>query len=311
VFFAWFQSLLENSLFSLLKKPFSSKLEEEGNLPGFSPPPPFVCNDHLFSLLSFSLLERTPSNLEFSLDFSLDLFIDLSQILNIQQQQRISLECLPLRLYGRICAGLKTGFFQVRYAPLHQPKPDTCLSSISTGAPASWRTPQRLLSTTTRRSVVRTLLRVDLTRWRVVATRCPVSADVILRSCCCVLSCSLICSVTFCYFLLSSCFVISPFSVVFRCFGVDFLFLYFLFPFGSFFSTVTSRLNLHGVFGRLFRCLNGVFGLPMVVSIIVCAAARVHLGLHSCHSFSLLVAVNSLVRALASLLLLYCISFVV
>jgi hypothetical protein len=262
-------------------------------------------------LLSFSLLERTPSNLEFSLDFSLDLFIDLSQILNIQQQLWISLECLPLRLYGRICAGLKTGFFQVRYAPLHQPKPDTCLSSISTGAPASWRTSQRLLSTTTRRSVVRTLLRVDLTRWRVVATRCPDSADVILRRCCCVLSCFLICSVTFCYFLLSSCFVISPFSSVCRCFGVDFLFLYFLFPFGSFFSTVTSRLNLHGVFGRLFRCLNGVFELPMVVSIIVCAAARVHLGLHSCHSFSLLVAVNSLVRALASLLLLYCFSFVV
>jgi hypothetical protein len=35
---------LENSLFSLLKKPFSSLLEEEGNLPGSSPPPPSVCN---------------------------------------------------------------------------------------------------------------------------------------------------------------------------------------------------------------------------------------------------------------------------
>jgi hypothetical protein len=48
----------------------------------------------------------------------------------------------------------------------------------------------------------------------------------------------------------------------------------------------------------------------MVVSIIVCAAARVYLRLHSCHSFSLLVSVNSLVRAETNLLLMYCIFFV-
>jgi hypothetical protein len=257
-------------------------------------------------LLSFSL-ERTPSNLEFSLDSSLDLFIDLSRILNIQRKLWIVLECLPLRLFGRICAGLKTGFFQVRFAPLHQPKPDTCLSSITTDVPASRRTPQRPLPTITRRSVICTLLRVDLTRWRVVATCCPEYADPSLRSRSCVLSCfNNICLVTFCYFLLSSCFVVGPSCVVLRCFGVDFLFLYFWFPFGSFFSMVTSHLNLHGVFGHLFRCLNGVFGLPMVVSIIVCAAARVHLGLHSCHSFSLQASVNSLVRALASWFLMYC-----
>jgi hypothetical protein len=145
---------------------------------------------------------------------------------------------------------------------------------------------------------------VDLTCRRVVATCCLESANVHLRSSSCVLSFFLICCITFCYFLLSYCFVGSPFYVVFRCFGVDFLFLYFLLSFGSFFSTVTSRLNLHGVFRRLFRCLNGVFGLPMVVSIIVCATARVHLELHLCHSFSLPASVNPLVRAFASLFLL-------
>jgi hypothetical protein len=55
---------------------------------------------------------------------------------------------------------------------------------------------------------------------------CPESADVILRSCSCVLGCFLICSVTFCYFLLSSCFVVSPFCVVFRYLRVDFLFIF-------------------------------------------------------------------------------------
>ena len=155
------------------------------------------------------------------------------------------------------------------------------------------------------------LLRVDVTRWRVVSTHCPKSADVPLRSSCCVLSFFLICCVTFCNFLLLSCFVVSLFCLVFRCFGVDFLFLYFWFSFGSFFFTVTSHLNLHGLFGRLFRCLNEVFGLPMVVSIIVCAVIRVFLGLHSHHCFSLLASKNSLVLALASLcLLLYCIFFV-
>jgi hypothetical protein len=112
-------------------------------------------------------------------------------------------------------------------------------------------------------------------RRRVVTTRCPESAVVHLRSNCCVLSLFLICYVTLCNFLLGFCLVACFFCLVFRCFGVDFIFLYFWLPFGSFFSTVTSHLNLHGLFGRLFRCLNGVFGLPMVVSIIVCAAARV------------------------------------
>jgi hypothetical protein len=153
----------------------------------------------------------------------------------------------------------------------------------------------------------------------VVATRCPESAVVPLRSSCCVLSFFLICCVTFCNFLLLSYFAVCSFCLVFRCFGVDFIFLYFWFPFGSFFSIVTSHLNLHGLFGRLFRCLNGVYGLPMVVSIIVCAAARVFLRLlshrvilrlHSHHSFSLLASENYLVRALASLfLLLYCFLF--
>ena len=123
--------------------------------------------------------------------------------------------------------------------------------------------------------MVCTLLQVDLTHRRVVATCCPESADVPLRSSYCVLSFLLICYVTFCNFLLLSCFVVSLFCLVFGCFGVDFLFLYFWFPFGSFFSTVTSHLNLHGLFGCLFRCLNGIFRLPMVVSIIVCTAARV------------------------------------
>ena len=171
-----------------------------------------------------------------------------------------------------------------------------CHSSITIDALASSRTPQRPLSTTIHRSEVCTLLRVDQMHRRVVATRCSESADVLLHSSNCFLSFFLICCVTFCYFLLSSSFVVSPFCVVFRCFGVDFFFFYFLFPFGSFFSMVTSHLNLHGIFGRLFRRLNGVFRFPMVVSIIVCATARVLLELHSHHSFSLLASVNSLFR---------------
>jgi hypothetical protein len=220
---------------------------------------------------------------------------------------------------GRICVGLKTGFFQVRSAPLHQPKPGTRRSSITTDAPAPRRSPQRALSITTRRSVVCTLLRVDLTRRRVVATCCPESTVVHYRSSCCVLSLFLICYITLCNFLLDFCWVACFFCLVFRCLGVDFIFFYFWLPFGSFFSTVTSHLNLHGLFGRLFRCLNGVFGLPMVVSIIVCAAARVILrlhshrvclGLHSHHSFSLLASEYYLVRALASLYLpMYCCLF--
>jgi hypothetical protein len=292
----------ENSPFSLLKKPLWSKLEEEGKPSGFSPPPPFFCcNGHL-PLLSFSLFERSPFSLEFSLDLTLDLVIDLSLTLNIQQD----LWSAPFRLFpalerllhhhnGRICVGLKTGFFHIRSAPIHQPKPDTRLSAITIDVPAPRRTPQWFFLTTTRRSVVHKLLRVDLTRR---STRYLESADAmprVLRSCCCVLS----------FFLYCFC----PFCLVLRCFGVDFLILfwftvYFLFPFGSFFSTVTFHLNLHGVFGRLFRCLNGVFGLPMVVSIIVCAAARVFLGLHSCHFFSLLASESFLVRVLA--ILLYC-----
>jgi hypothetical protein len=137
-----------NSPFSLLKTPSSTKLEEEGKPPGFSPPPPsFCCNDHL-SLLSFSLFERTPPHLEFSLDPSLDLFIDLSLTLKIQHKLwiaflRISpaLERLLHLQNGWICVGLKTGFFQVRSAPLHQPKPDTRRSSITIDAPAPRRSP--------------------------------------------------------------------------------------------------------------------------------------------------------------------------
>jgi hypothetical protein len=109
-------ALPRNSPFSLLKKPFGSKLEEEGNLSGFSPPPPFFCcNGHL-PLRSFSLFERSP----FSLDLSLDLVIDLSLTLNTQQELWSAPLCLFLaleRLFhhhnGRICVGLKTGFFLV------------------------------------------------------------------------------------------------------------------------------------------------------------------------------------------------------
>ena len=156
-----------------------------------------------------------------------------------------------------------------------------------------------------------TLLRVDLTRRRVGPTRCPESAEVFLRCSCCVLSFFLLCCVTFCNFLWLYCFVVSPFCLVFRCFGVDFLFLYFWFLFGSFFFIVILHINLHGLFGHLFICLNGVFKLPMVVSIIVCAAARVFLELHSHNSFSLLASENSLVWALASLFLLLCCIFFV
>jgi hypothetical protein len=176
---------------------------------------------------------------------------------------------------GRICVGLKTGFFQVRYAPLHQPKLDTRRSSITIDAPSSPAISSAVPFDHHALERGRTLLRVDLMRRRVVATRCPESAVVHLRSSCCVLSLFLICFVILCNFLLLSCFVACFLCLVFRCFGVDFIFLYFWFPFGSYYSPVTSYLSLYGVFGRLFRCLNGVFGLPMVVSIIVCAAARV------------------------------------
>jgi hypothetical protein len=319
----FFLTPLENTPFSLLKTPSSTELEEEGNPSGFSPPPPFFCcNDHL-SLLSLSLFERTPSYLEFSLDPSLDLFLDLPLTLRIQHYLWIALLRHPPTLErllhpqnDRICVGLKTGFFLVRSAPLHQPKPVTCRSSTTTDAPAPRRSPQWALSITTRRSVVCTLLRVDLTRRRVVATRCPEFA-IVPRSSCRILSFFHICCVIFCNFLLISCFAVCSYCLVFRCFGVDLIFLYFWFPFGSFFSIVTSHLNLHGLFGCLFRCSNGVYGLPMVVSIKVCAVARVFLRLlphwvilwlHSQHSFSLLASVNYLVRVLASLFLqlMYC-----
>ena len=184
-----------NSPFSLLKKPLSIKLEEEGKPPGFSPPPPFFCGNSHLLLLSFSLFERTPFYVEFSLDFSLHLAIDLSRTLKIQQKLwsallRLSpaLERLLHSHNGRICVGLKTSFFLVRYAPLYQPKPDTRLSAITFDVPAPRRTPQWFLLTTTRQSVVHTLLRVDLTRRRVGSMRCPKSAYDHLRRCCCVLS---------------------------------------------------------------------------------------------------------------------------
>ena len=220
-----------------MKTPSSAKLEEEGNPLGFPPPPPSFCNGHL-SLLSFSLFDKTPSYLEVSLDLSLD----LSRILKMQQKLWIAflrlspiLERLLHHQNGRICVGLKTGFFQVQYAPFHQPKLDTRLSSITTDTLVSWRTLQWCLSTSMRWSVVHMLLRMDLTRWLVGPMCWPESTDVPLHCSCCVLSFFLLCYVTLCNFLWLYCFVVSPFCLVFICIGVDFLFLYFWFPFGSFF----------------------------------------------------------------------------
>jgi hypothetical protein len=300
----------ENSPFSLLKPPFSVKLEEEGKPRVFSPPPHSFGNSQPLFFLSYSLLERTSLLLEFSLDLPIDLSLDLSLLLKIQQVPwiaflRLSLasERLLHRLNGRICVGLKTGFFQVRSAPLHEPKPDTRQSSISTDVPAFQRTPQRSRSTTTRRSVGYTLLRVDLTRWRVCLTRCPAFDEGPLCGSCCVFEST---TVILCNFLWLYCLVISPICLVFRCFGVDLFFPFFLVSIWKFFFIVTSHLNLHGVFGRPFRCLNGVFELPMVVSITVCAATRVFLGLHSHLYFSLsdrtpMASENLRVWALASM----------
>jgi hypothetical protein len=104
-----------------------------------------------------------------------------------------------------ICSSLSA---QARHVPLIHLHRRSCFSTNSSAVPFDHHAPERVLHAPER--VPATLLRVDLTRWRMVATCCPEYADPSLRSRSCVLSCFLICLVTFCYFLLSSCFVVSP-----------------------------------------------------------------------------------------------------
>jgi hypothetical protein len=69
-------------------------------------------------------------------------------------------------------------------------------------------------------------------------------------------------------------------------FGVVFFFsLWFLF--GNLFSTASLHLDLHGFLGSLFRCVNGVFELLMVLSITSMRRGKGFLELHSHFYFSL------------------------
>ena len=211
-----------------------------------------------------------------------------------QQQQWIASLHLPLAtkrllhcLNGRIYVGLKIDFFKVRYAPLHQPKPVTRLSSITIDVPASQQTPQRSLSTTTRQSVVYTLMRVDLSCRCVGPMCCVASVGTPLCSSCYVLSFFLLCCITFCNFLWLYCLVFIPICLVFRRFvcGVDLFSFLFWFLFGNLFSTISLNLNLHGFLGSLFRFSFGVFVLLMSVPITSISHDKSFLRLHSHLSF--------------------------
>jgi hypothetical protein len=202
---------------------------------------------------------RTPLHLEVSLN--------LSWPLKIQQKLRITflrlspaLEPLLHRQNGRDLCRLEDWFFpspicsspsaQARYAPIiHHHRRSNFLAN-SSAVLFDHHVPERGPHTPTRGSNAPTH-----------GSHSPPCVRQSPPCNCCVLSFFLLCCVTFCNLLWLYCFVFSPICLVIRCFRVDLFFPFFLVSFCKLFFPVTSHLNLHGLFRRLFRFLNGVFGI--------------------------------------------------
>jgi hypothetical protein len=126
--------------------------------------------------------------------------------------------------------------------------------------------------------VVHTLLRVDLTHWRMGPTPHAAFVEASLHRSCCVLSFFLLFCVTLCNFLWH-----------FVC-VVDIFYFSFWFLFGNLFSTITFHLNLYGFLGSLFKCLIGVFVLPINLSITSMRRGKRFLRLHLHLSFSFMIS---------------------
>ena len=142
--------------------------------------------------------------------------------------------------------------------------------------------------TLTHRRVDHTLLRVDRTRQHVGPTcraihhrRPPPEQPLLFEF-------TLLFYVTVYNFLLLCCLLFNLNRK--RIFGLDLFFFPFWFLFRNFFSAVTFHLNLHDFLGSLFRCLIGVFILPMVVSITNVHRGKSFLKLHSHLSFSFMIS---------------------
>jgi hypothetical protein len=247
--------------------------------------------------MSFSLQKETLLSLELALDLSpvydglSPVFDGLSLTLKNQQLHHHLLpglfsvvDRLLRSPTGRFFGVFKFDAFKARSTPHHQSPAETRPSSSITVDPASWRLALCLLPMSTRRRVNHTLLRVDLTRLCVDPTRRadhhrrppPPVQPLFFEF-------MLLLFVTYCFPLL-----ICILDILNRMglFGVIF-FLFFLVSVWKPLFPVTLHLNLHGFLGSLFRCVNGVFELPMVHSITSMRRGKSLLGLHSHLFFSL------------------------
>jgi hypothetical protein len=242
--------------------------------------------------MSFSPQEESLFSLEFTLDLS-PAFGGLSQTLKKQQLHpslisgRLIVVDRHLRSpTGRYFGVLNFDAFRARSTPPHQHPAATRPSSSITGDPATRRPALRFFPMATRRRVDNTLLRVNLTRWRVGPKRLadhhrrppPPVQPLFFEF-------MLLCYVTFSF----PCCLLANLNRM-GLIGVVFFSPFFLVSVWKPFFTVTLHLNFHGFLGSLFRCFNGVFELSVVLSITSMRRGKGFLGLHSHLYFSFMIS---------------------